>query len=288
LETSFASESEIDSYNKKVKQYNRILTEHSDLIMQIKQKYKKFIPRAQKIENHLRELLNLAKGSPLDSIEVELRDMIIECYWRQADEWEELKMLAKTYGRLQLALNQFVTDTSAGEEKIMIETDQGGFELWPPSIYANRKNPYACTCFLLFGVEPPKIERGVDLAPLLQRFKQLQRRLSNWAERSRLIVLERKITKADLNVALDQVKKPEEMMRHILFQHQAHLCNVTSEEERLAQLPLTGKQDLRLKPTPAIYNHLPTPSIDFEWRPKSDSANIGAYDIPEPDIEWPV
>lgn len=102
------------------------------------------------------------------------------------------------------------------------------------------------------------------------------------------MVLGRKITNVDLNVALKQAKNPEEMLRHILFQHQAHLCNADSEEERLAQLPLPKKQDLQLKPTAAIYSYLPDPPIDFTWRLKPESADNSVYDIPEPDIEWPV
>jgi len=287
-ETVQAGEAEFISIREKAERHDRILREYNVLIGKIRQKYKDFIPRAEKIETHLRELSNLTERVSLDDTEVELRELILECRLQGAEDWEEYKALEKIYNRLQQFLNRNAAGAPDDDKKIKPNRDRESFELWPSSICANKQNPYAVTCFLLFGVEPPKLMREINLEAVVDRFKQRKRGQANRAQRNRLFVLDRKISKTDLNVALDQVKEPEGMLRNILFQHQAHPCDTKSEREKLEQLPLPAAHDLTLKPTPAIYDYLPEPHIEIEERLKLDPGGKRLIEIPEPDIEWPA
>jgi hypothetical protein len=289
-DTQGLNDAEIDRHNEKVRNHVQLLSDFNGLLEDLKGRYKTFVPRAEKIERQLREVTIVKDYQGLGPAEVDLRDMILDCRLQGAESWDAYKALEHVYDRISLILNRRAPEYHAGSgEEVLADSGSGDFELWPWSICANKQNPYAGTCFLLFGVEPPEIQEGADLEAVVMRVQRRRQAAAARAQHNRLVVMNRRVSKADLNDALNQAKKPEDMLRHLAFQHQVHRADASEEEAELAALPLGAAVDVAIAPTPAILEFLPEPKISTkEQASRANALDDPPAGMPEQFIEWPA
>ncbi|MBD3340225.1 MAG: hypothetical protein GF353_14020 [Candidatus Lokiarchaeota archaeon] len=214
--------------------------------------------------------------------------IIIEKNYRGINEHSVFRELKQECQKLIKKINMYQPKKLQSIEPV---DEQQNLNLWELTEISEDENPYHNTSFLLLETELPSIADDIDINNLIKNMKlKKQRILEKRAKAGKYQVLGKKIKHQDLNKAILRLDKPEDLVKDMLLQHQAHHADTNKIKENLSKFELPSPEKIPITFSPTVFFYFSIASLpkkdELKWENDFEEDDEGKQIKPE--LKWPT